>query len=195
MHQRGFVGTLGALPALTGMDPLSEAELFDEPTAPLTPPSADETVPVLTLPTGATRPQVIARRVLCGSAGVAAALIALVAAGRIARSTRSPSRHQAHTLTRHRHGARPVTSRAARGHRAKHRAGVLIRHKSTAGRRPRVNAGTPRSVANAPSESVPVTAAVSPPTPSASPPPAPSAPRPAPASRRASPGPFSYLGR
>jgi len=169
------------------MDPLSEAELFDEPTALLTPPSAGETVPVLTLPAGATRPQVIARRVLCGSAGVAAALIALVAAGRIVRSTRSPSRHQPHTLTRHRLGARPVTCRAARGHRARRRARVLIGHESVAGAKRRVSAVAPRSVAKVPSESVPVRAAVSPPVPSA--------PRLAPAPRRASPGPFIYLGR
>lgn len=135
------------------MDPLSEAELFDEPTAPLASPIADETVPVFTLPTGAARPQLTARRVLCGSAGVAAALIATVAAGRIVRSGRTPAHHQLHTLTRQRHGARPVTSRTARGHRAKRRATVIIRHKSVARAPRRVRAVAPRSVANAPSES------------------------------------------
>ncbi len=177
------------------MDLLSEAELFDEPTAPLMPPSADETVPVLTLPTGAARPQVTARRVLCGSAGVAAALIALVAAGRIVKSGRTTAHHQLHTLTLQRHGAHFVTSRAARGHRARHRARVIIRHKSAARAKRRVRAVAPRSVANGPSKSVPVTAAVSPPAPTASPPLAPSAPQPMPVPRRASPGPFSYLGR
>jgi hypothetical protein len=176
------------------MDPLSEADLFDEPTAPLTPPSSDETVPVLTLPTGAARPQLTARRVLCGFAGMAAALIALVAAGRIARS-RTPAHQQPHTLTRQRHGARPVTCRAARGHRARRRARVIIGHESVAGAERRVSAVAPRSVAKLPRKSVPVRAAVSPPTPSALPPPAPSAPQPTPPPRRASPGPFSYLGR
>ena len=176
------------------MDPLSEAELFDEPTAPLTPARADETATVLTLPTGAARPQVTAR-LLCGSAGVAAALIALVAAGRIVKSGRTTAHHQLHTLTLQRHGAHFVTSRAARGHRARHRARVIIRHKSAARAKRRVRAVAPRSVANGPSKSVPVTAAVSPPAPTASPPLAPSAPQPMPVPRRASPGPFSYLGR
>ena len=175
------------------MDPLSEAELFDEPTAPLTPPSAGETATVLALPTRAVRPQSTARRVLRGSAGVAAALIALVAAGRIARS-RSPSHHRPDTLTSQRHGARPVTSRAARGHRARHRARAIVRRWSAARAKHRASAVPPRSLANAPSKSVPVTAAVSPPAPSASPPRAPSAPQPAPAPRRSAPGPFSYLG-
>ncbi len=177
------------------MDLLSEAELIDEPTAPLTPPSADQTATVLRLPTGAGRPQVTARRVLCGSAGVAAALIAVGAAGRIVRSGRTPAHHQLDTLTRQRRGARTVTSRAAKGHRAKHRATVIVRHKSAATARRRVKAVAPRAVGDAPGESVPVTAAVGQSAPSPSPPPVPSAPQPVPSPRRAAPGPFSYLGR
>jgi hypothetical protein len=177
------------------MDPLSEGELFDEPTAPLTPPSADETVTVLTLPAGAARPQVTARRVLCRSAGVTAALIALVAAGRIVRSGHSPADHQPHPLTRQRHGARPVTSRAARGHRTRPRARAIIRDKSAARAKGRVRTVAPRSVGKARRDSVPATAAVGQSASSASPSPIPSALQPTPAPRRASPGPFSYLGR